>query len=284
MEGVREFLQSSTIHGLAYINSERRQVRFFWLIVVIAGFTGAGIMINQSFSSWANSPISTTIETLPIREIDFPNVTVCPPRNSFTSLNPDLVSARNITFDEEKRKELLDYVPYATYDVTYNANDREYEEFLEGQRKYRGISKLELTKNMFSTKKQYDFFTTSPIGSFSTPYFGEPYNVSLIDCELVTWVHIYVPENLTVGSKIIVDLDYDVNDDDDFDIYLAGKKTRNSTSYSRITKIVYLDKTKKKSSEKFSVAKNSSEAMLVLLHLLIDKVGFNGQIGACEDM
>ena len=93
-----------------------------------------------------------------------------------------------------------------------------------------------------------------------------------------------MPENLTVGSKIIVDLDYDVNENDDFDIYLAGKKTRNSTSYSRITKIVYLDKTKKKSSEKFSVAKNSSEAMLVLLHLLIDKVGFNGQTGSCEDM
>ena len=133
MEGLREFLQSSTIHGLAYIGSDRSQVRIFWLGVVIAGFTGAGIMINQSFSSWAESPISTTIETLPIREIDFPNVTVCPPRNSFTSLNPDLVSSRNITFDEEKRRELSDYVPYAAYDVTYKANSRKYEEFIEGE-------------------------------------------------------------------------------------------------------------------------------------------------------
>ena len=258
--GVQEFLLSSTIHGLSHIGSNRSLLRLFWLIVVIAGFIGAGVIINQSFSSWAESPISTTIETLPIREIDFPNVTVCPPRNSFTSLNPDLVSARNITFDEEKRKELLDYVPYATYDVTYNANDREYEEFLEGQRKYRGISKLELTKNMFSTKKQYDFFTTSPIGSFSTPYFGEPYNVSLIDCELVTWVHIYVPENLTVGSKIVVDLDYDVDYDNSFEIYLDGKKTRNSDVYSTIT-YIGLDKTEEKFKKIFNVAENSDDAM-----------------------
>ena len=136
MEGVKEFFQSSTIHGLAYIGSDRSQVRIFWLGVVIAGFTGAGIMINQSFSSWADSPISTTIETLPIREIDFPNVTVCPPRNSFASLIPDLVRSRNITFDEKKRKELSDYVPYAAYDAAYEAYKREYEEFLPGERKY----------------------------------------------------------------------------------------------------------------------------------------------------
>ena len=37
---VREFLESSTIHGLSYITGNRRLVRLFWLCVVIAGFTG----------------------------------------------------------------------------------------------------------------------------------------------------------------------------------------------------------------------------------------------------
>ena len=265
MEGVREFLQSSTIHGLAYIGSDRSQVRLFWLGVVIAGFTGAGIMINQSFCSWANSPISTTIETLPITEIDFPNVTVCPPRNSFTSLNPDLVRASDSDFDEEKRKELSDYVPYAAYDVTYIAKSREYGEFIKGEREnknwYRGISKLELKKSQYTANKDYDFLTTAPNGSFLTPYFGEPYNESFRDCGLKTWVSIYVPENLTVGSKIVVDLDYDVADDDgDFYFNLQGKKTRNSSSHSQIT-AEDLDKTKKKWTKKFNVAKNCSEAM-----------------------
>ena len=265
MEGIKEFLESSSIHGLGYISTTRHIVRLFWIFVVITGFTFVGVLINQSFSSWTSSPITTTIETRPIREIDFPNVTVCPPRNSFTSLNPDLLMSRNITFDQEKRKELSDYVPYAAYDLTYKANGGEYEEFLEGERKYsdwyRGISGFELTKTRFSSTKYYDFHTAAPNGSFSTPYFGEPYNVSMFDCGLTTWVYIYVPENLTIGSKIVVDLDYeDNNDDGDFYIYLQGKQTRNSSSYLRIT-AVDLDKTKKKSTKKFDVAKNSSEAM-----------------------
>ena len=265
MEGAREFLQSSTIHGLSYLTGNRGLVRLFWICVVIAGFTGSFILIQKSFSSWADSPISTTIETLPIREIDFPNVTVCPPRNSFTSLNPDLLISRNITFDQEKRKELSDYVPYAAYDLTYKANGGEYEEFLEGERKYsdwyRGISGFELTKTRFSSTKYYDFHTAAPNGSFSTPYFGEPYNVTMSDCGLTTWVYIYVPENLTIGSKIVVDLDYEVDDDEgDFYISLQGKQTKNSSSYLKIA-AVDLDKTKKKSTKKFDVAKNASEAM-----------------------
>ena len=85
--------------------------------------------------------------------------------------------------------------------------------------------------------------------------------MSLFDCGLTTFVYIYVPENLTVGSKVIVDLDYEVADDEgDFYMNLEGKKARNSSSYSRIS-VVDLDKTKKKSRKKFNVAKNSSEAM-----------------------
>ena len=114
MKSVREFLESSTIHGLVYISTNNPLlVRLSWLCVVISGFTGAGVIIQQSFSHWASSPVSTTIETLPITELDFPNVIVCPPRGSYTSLIPDLVMARNITLDPERRRELSDSVPGA---------------------------------------------------------------------------------------------------------------------------------------------------------------------------
>ena len=113
---VKEFLESSTIHGLSYIATNRSLARLFWIFVVTTGFTGAAVMIQQSFSSWADSPISTTIETRPITEIDFPNVTVCPPRNSFTSLYPDLVMARNLTLNETERKSLALLAYYSVYD------------------------------------------------------------------------------------------------------------------------------------------------------------------------
>ena len=62
MDGVTEFLQSSTIHGLSYIASPRRLVRSLWICVVIMGFTGASLLIKQSLDNWAMNPISTTTE------------------------------------------------------------------------------------------------------------------------------------------------------------------------------------------------------------------------------
>ena len=75
MEEVRSFLESSTIHGLAYIPTGRKYVRLSWIIVVIAGFTGAIFMINESFKSWNDNPIKTTIDTRPIKEMTLPKVT-----------------------------------------------------------------------------------------------------------------------------------------------------------------------------------------------------------------
>ena len=106
MKGLTAFLESSTIHGLAYIATGRRYVRLFWILVVIGGFTGAGVIIYQSFESWAESPVKTTIETLPITEITFPKVTVCPPKNTFTDLNYDLMMTENMTLDNNIRYEL----------------------------------------------------------------------------------------------------------------------------------------------------------------------------------
>ena len=99
MENFRNFLESSTIHGLTYISTTTKIVRIFWILVVIGGFTGAGILIYQSFESWDESPIKTTIETLPIADVPFPKVTVCPPKGTYTNLNYDLLKAGNIMVD-----------------------------------------------------------------------------------------------------------------------------------------------------------------------------------------
>ena len=91
MQSVRAYLESSTIHGLSYISTTRKCSRIFWLVIVIAGFSGAGVLIYNAFQSWALSPISTSEETLPMEQIKFPKVTVCPPKNTFTDLNYDLM-------------------------------------------------------------------------------------------------------------------------------------------------------------------------------------------------
>ena len=51
MESIRNFLESSTIHGLSYISTTRKYVRVFWILVVIghepilASFTIVGPLI-----------------------------------------------------------------------------------------------------------------------------------------------------------------------------------------------------------------------------------------------
>ena len=109
MEGVRAFLESSTIHGLGYISTTRKYIKILWIIVVLAGFTGAGVIIYESFQDWAESPITTTIETQPITKITFPKLTVCPPKNTFTDLNYDLTKIVNLTLDNNTRAELTDF-------------------------------------------------------------------------------------------------------------------------------------------------------------------------------
>ena len=99
MEGLKNYLESSTVHGLAYIGQTRNFAKVFWILIVITGFTVAGILIHQSFDNWQESPVKTTEETLPISEVTFPKITVCPPENKLTNLNYDIIMADNISVD-----------------------------------------------------------------------------------------------------------------------------------------------------------------------------------------
>ena len=87
----KSILESSTIHGLSHITTPNRLVRLFWILTVLTGFSIAFMIIEQSFRTWSENPITTTIETLPVSALTLPKITVCPPKNSFTNLNYDLV-------------------------------------------------------------------------------------------------------------------------------------------------------------------------------------------------
>ena len=120
MGSFKTFLESSTIHGLGYIATTGRYVKLFWVLVVLSGFTGAGVLIYQSFNDWAENPVTTTIETRPITEMKFPKVTVCPPKNTYTDLNYDLMMTENMTLDNDTRNELTMYAIEQLYDQMSN--------------------------------------------------------------------------------------------------------------------------------------------------------------------
>ena len=72
-----EYFESSSVHGVVYIGTTSKLIRLFWILVVVGGFSGAGILIQESLQGWQDSPIKTTIETLPISRVTFPKERFC---------------------------------------------------------------------------------------------------------------------------------------------------------------------------------------------------------------
>ena len=84
--------------------SQTKAAKILWFGIVCLGFTGAAILISKSYKDWQENPIATSITTHPIADLEFPIVTVCPPRHTSTALYHDLVKAGNGTLSDENRR------------------------------------------------------------------------------------------------------------------------------------------------------------------------------------
>ena len=106
-QAIQEFLKSSTIHGLVHISTAKSKFeRLAWVGIVLACFAIAVSMIASSYKEWQESPVSTTITTHPITDLEFPDVTVCPPWESNTAVNLLLGKIKDVNFTDEMRQEL----------------------------------------------------------------------------------------------------------------------------------------------------------------------------------
>ena len=108
MDILREFLESTTIHGLYYISTcKSRIAKAGWLMVVAMGFAASTFLIHSSFAEWAKSPVATTITPHPVADLPFPDVTICPPKGLNGALKYDLMKLANMSLSSEKKDELL---------------------------------------------------------------------------------------------------------------------------------------------------------------------------------
>ena len=223
MEGVKEFLESSSIDGLVHISTNRRFARILWIFVVFTGFIGAGVLINQSFSTWRASPVSTTIETLSISDLDFPNVTVCPPRNSLTSLNPILVMARNTSLDKNQLLELRNFAEDSALEVNYKAKLLEFTAFTSAHKIldwYTGVTQFHFPY-LHNNKRQFELDTTSYSGTFTTPYFQQTFEEQNFDLKLLVKLRLHVPEDIrdrmrTDWISIQLRINYDIENNNQY--------------------------------------------------------------------
>lgn len=77
----RDYAENTTAHGFSYIlSSVTVGERILWSIVVILALAFTTIQMTTLYMEWQNDPVITTLDTvaLPIEEVDFPAVTICP--------------------------------------------------------------------------------------------------------------------------------------------------------------------------------------------------------------
>ena len=179
MDKVKDFLEISTIHGLIHISRNRDYSKVFWILIVIAGFTLATVMIQKSFQSWNEDPIKTTIETLPITEIVFPKLTVCPPKNTYTNINYDLMKMDNITLDNNTRNEFKKYFDDFLIQISYNILMTKLQGLQDNDMYYnwyRGYAKIDLPSFDYGLDDPLVTFTLNSHASSGvvlTDYFGQ---------------------------------------------------------------------------------------------------------------
>ena len=117
-------------------------------------------------------------------------------------------------FDDQKRLELSNFVPDAVFDANYKAKYQEFLEFSQSEGQYlnwyTGLSNITLPYKEWKDKI-YNLKTTSLTGSVSTPYFSNTFDKNKFERNIDWTFTILVPSNLTEGSNLVIDIQYDLS-------------------------------------------------------------------------
>ena len=67
---IRDFLESSTIHGLVHISTGKNVfIRCIWGMIVVACFSCGIYMIESAVESWVDNPVVTSVDTKAIEQV-----------------------------------------------------------------------------------------------------------------------------------------------------------------------------------------------------------------------
>ena len=83
--------------------------------------------------------------------------------------------------------------------------------------------------------------TTSLNGSFSTIYFGQPFDEKTFALYLYAKLYIYVPEDLHNGSMLFIDIDMDIDTEVNDEIRVLAYKGKASKAVDGSRKKVHLE-------------------------------------------
>ena len=174
------------------------------MLVVMTGFSVAGMLIYTSFQSWNESPEKTTIKTLPITDITFPKVTVCPPKNTYTDLNYDLMMTEDMTLDNDTRFELTNFAMEMLNDQLYDNIMKNMSKLEDKDRYYNwyhGYTNI-WPPYIEDGAANYYVETTATSGSISTQYFGQEFDADKVEPFFFYRVRVDPPNNVYYNPNI----------------------------------------------------------------------------------
>ena len=142
----REYASATTAHGFSYIAEEGQSViaRTGWTLIVILAVAFTVVQMTTLYQQWKDDPVITTLDTaaLPIEDIEFPAVTICP-QGSVSGIMSSVLFKQLKEYiskkweDEITRlkradgfQELSKQRAHAPWNLTYDGMMKEVDEFL----------------------------------------------------------------------------------------------------------------------------------------------------------
>ena len=79
---LQDFSTQTSIHGMYYVDSNKhsRLGRILWMLMVVLALACTTYQVVSIWYQWSDDPVVTSLKTisLPVEQIDFPAVTICP--------------------------------------------------------------------------------------------------------------------------------------------------------------------------------------------------------------
>ena len=89
----KKFCSTSSIHGTYFWYESRSwSSKIIWGLIVLVGMTLAALFIYKHNLSWQAHPVVTSVKQIPIGEVHFPAITICPRDHTrYVAIQSDLV-------------------------------------------------------------------------------------------------------------------------------------------------------------------------------------------------
>ena len=136
---------------------------------------------------------------------NFIRVSVCPPVNTSTNLNKDLLNTENVALNREARDEL---VKLAAVWLEGNVAKDLFEELRslkeENQWKnwYLGYTVVRLPYTDYNQRRMYKIFSTAVPGSASSPLFRQEFSEDTFRKKIIPNYIIYLPDSITAPGNL----------------------------------------------------------------------------------